>query len=117
MDPKLLYWTAAFANLGLIVFCVTRGVRHIRAHDVRAHRRMMFAGAGLIGLFLVVVSYFNFRPSPINLTLLAAFAAYNGLILFFIAAMNNPFADPVALEPAAFVRLHQELSGTLPETQ
>ena len=52
MDPKLLYWTAALVNLGVIVFCVVAGVRAIRRGEVVRHRRLMLTGAGLIGLFL-----------------------------------------------------------------
>ena len=52
MDPKLLYWTGAFVNLGVIVYCVLRGVAAIRRGEVRRHRRLMLTGAGLIGLFL-----------------------------------------------------------------
>ncbi len=76
----------------------------------------IFWFAAIFGLILVVTSYFNFKPSPINLALLTGFAAYNGLILFFIAAMNNPFADPAALQPTAFERLGQELRSDLPGT-
>ncbi len=53
MTPNLLYWTAALANLGVIVACGTRGVRAIRRGEVRTHRRMMLASSGLVALFLV----------------------------------------------------------------
>lgn len=53
MDPKLLYWTGAFANLGLIAACALLGVRHIRRGEVAGHRRMMLAATSLVGLFLV----------------------------------------------------------------
>lgn len=53
MDPKLLYWTGALVNLGVIVLCVVQGVRAIRRGDVRRHRSRMLCGAALIGLFLV----------------------------------------------------------------
>jgi len=53
MDPKLLFWTGALANLGVIVACGALGVRAIRRRDVRAHRTLMGACAGLVALFLV----------------------------------------------------------------
>ncbi len=53
MDAKLLYWTAALANLLLAVLCGARGVRRIRRRDVRGHRRMMLSAAGLVALFLL----------------------------------------------------------------
>ena len=53
MNPKLVYWTVALANLAVIVACGTRGVRAIRRGEVRAHRRMMLSASALVGLFLV----------------------------------------------------------------
>ncbi len=53
MDPKVLYWTAAFVNLGVIAGLVIRGVAYIRRGDVVRHRRAMLAGAWLVAAFLV----------------------------------------------------------------
>jgi len=53
VDPKLLYWTGAFLNLGAIVVLALRGVAQVRRGEVEAHRRSMLAGAWLIGAFLV----------------------------------------------------------------
>jgi uncharacterized membrane protein YozB (DUF420 family) len=52
MDPKLLFWTLALANLAIIVACGVRGVGAIRRGDVRAHRRMMLTATVLVGVFL-----------------------------------------------------------------
>jgi putative membrane protein len=52
VDPKLLYWTVALANLGVIVVCAARGVRAIRRGEVRRHRRLMLTASALVGLFL-----------------------------------------------------------------
>lgn len=53
MDPKVLYWTAAFVNLAVIAGLVLRGVVHIRRGDVVRHRRAMLTGAWLVAAFLV----------------------------------------------------------------
>ncbi len=53
MTPNLLYWSAALANLGVIVACGTRGIRAVRRGDVRTHRRMMLVSSALVALFLV----------------------------------------------------------------
>ena len=53
MDANLAYWSAALANLGVIVACALLGVRAIRAGDMARHRRWMGSGGALIGLFLV----------------------------------------------------------------
>lgn len=53
MNPKLVYWTLALANLGVVVACGARGIGAIRRGDVRAHLRMMITASALVGLFLV----------------------------------------------------------------
>ncbi|HEY5656970.1 MAG TPA: DUF420 domain-containing protein [Myxococcota bacterium] len=53
MDPKLVYWTLAFANLGVIAACLWVAVRRVRRRDVRGHRRMMLTASALVGLFLL----------------------------------------------------------------
>ena len=53
MTPNLVYWTAALANLAVIVGCGSRGVRAIRRGEVRTHRRMMLVSTALVALFLV----------------------------------------------------------------
>ena len=53
MNPKLVYWTVALANLGVVVMCGARGIRAIRRGDVRAHLRMMITASALVALFLV----------------------------------------------------------------
>jgi uncharacterized membrane protein YozB (DUF420 family) len=52
VDAKLVYWTLAFANLGVIAGCLLAGVRRIRRRDVRGHRRMALTASALVGLFL-----------------------------------------------------------------
>lgn len=53
MDAKVLYWTAAFANFGLITALAIRGVGQIRRGEVARHRRSMLTCAALVGAFLV----------------------------------------------------------------
>lgn len=52
MDPKLLFWTGAFANMGLVVAFAAAGVRQRRRGDVPRHRRSMGVAACLVGLFV-----------------------------------------------------------------
>jgi hypothetical protein len=68
----------------------------------------IFSIAAAVGLVLVMIAYFPFRPSLANLTLLVAYSGYTGLIFFFILAMSNPFAPPVALDPDAFQAIAAE---------
>jgi uncharacterized membrane protein YozB (DUF420 family) len=53
VDPNLVFWSAALANLGVVVFCTSTGVKRIRAKDVAGHRRMMFTAISLVIFFLV----------------------------------------------------------------
>ena len=52
LDPKLLYWSLAFANMGgVVVFAVT-GLRAVRRGELALHRRRMTMAAWLVALFL-----------------------------------------------------------------
>ena len=53
MDPKVLYWTGAFANMVLITVLAFRGVGQVRRGDVAGHRRQMLWCAWLVVAFLV----------------------------------------------------------------
>lgn len=81
--------------------------------DTRTRRELAADGqvtslfwiAALGGLVLIAIPYFTFRPSRLHITLLTVFAVYNGLILFFIAALANPFTEPASIAPHPFERL------------
>ncbi|MFI5314528.1 MAG: DUF420 domain-containing protein [Myxococcota bacterium] len=53
LDPKLAYWTAAFANMVAAVALAVFGVRRIRRAEVAGHRQLMKTAALLVGLFLL----------------------------------------------------------------
>ena len=53
MAANILYWSAALANLGVVVALALRGVRARRRGDVPSHRRHMLAACALVGLFLL----------------------------------------------------------------
>ena len=53
LDAKVLYWTGAFINFGLITALAVRGVRQIRRGEVARHRRSMLTCVALVGVFLV----------------------------------------------------------------
>lgn len=54
------------------------------------------------GLALVSAAYFTYAPRAINLVLLAFYAGFLGLLMSFIFALSNPFAEPARLEPSEF---------------
>lgn len=126
MDPKLLYWTGAFANMGLIVALAWAGVRQRRRGDIARHRRRMLAAAALVGLFLVsyAVKLALLGREPLELwereevwilraheTCVAAMllggglAAWRGRALGRTRSVTRDPADPLA--PAPLARGHR----------
>jgi uncharacterized membrane protein YozB (DUF420 family) len=55
VSAGLAFWTAALANMALVVALALRGIRQIRRGEVARHRRSMLAAAALVGVF--VLSY------------------------------------------------------------
>lgn len=52
MDAKILYWTGALLNMGVIVGLAAWGIRARRQGDVRRHRLLMLSGIGLVFAFI-----------------------------------------------------------------
>ncbi|WP_099864582.1 bestrophin-like domain [Pararhizobium haloflavum] len=72
----------------------------------------MFWAPALIGISLLSVSLYVYRPTRSHLVLMSIFGAYSGVILFFIYAFANPFEQPGRLEPEAFQQLLKGEIGT-----
>lgn len=53
MDPKLLYWTAALINLGVLCGFALFGWRHARRGEIARHQRAMKVATLLVLAFLV----------------------------------------------------------------
>lgn len=69
----------------------------------------MFWIPAIAGLVLVSMTYFVFRPTRLNLTLLSVYGGFSGLVLFVIYAFSDPFSEPNRLEPLAFDRLFEDI--------
>jgi hypothetical protein len=76
----------------------------IAATDVSA----LFWVIAFVGIALVAAPYFPFSPSIANLTLLALYAGYTGLVLFFIYAFDSPFAGLGGVRPVSLELLYDE---------
>ena len=75
----------------------------------------LFWTPALIGLLLLAVPLYVFRPSRTHIILFSLFGAYSGVILFFIYSFANPFMNPGRLEPIPFERLLKgDLGRSLP---
>jgi hypothetical protein len=91
------------------------GFRQMRESSVLDRFSELFWAPALIGLVLLAVPFYVYRPTRTHMVLFAVFGAYSGMILFFIYAFSNPFAEPGKLEPLPFVRLLEgDLGKALP---
>lgn len=88
-------------------------LREKRGAGVDGRLSSLFWTPALVGLALISIPFYVFRPTPTHLVLLSTFSIYSGVILFVIYAFSNPFRPPGKLEPVAFERLlHGRLNGT-----
>lgn len=77
----------------------------------------LFWVPALIGLSLIAIPFYVYRPTRTHLLLLSFFGLYAGIILFFIYAFADPFRSPGRLDPEPFERLLQgEMGAKLPSS-
>ncbi|MCP5042874.1 MAG: hypothetical protein GY944_17760 [bacterium] len=57
MDPRVLYWTFAFINMGFVIGLAVFGTREILHGHPTRHRVMMIASAGLVVAFIVSYAF------------------------------------------------------------
>jgi uncharacterized membrane protein YozB (DUF420 family) len=126
MDPKVIYWSGAFANMALITVLALRGVGQVRRGEVRSHRRSMLSCIALVVAFLVSyvlkVAYlgreeldqwsaFYVNTLRFHETCVLAMTIAGGIALHRARAMRGTrnrtrnAADPHA--PVATTRLHR----------
>ncbi len=126
MDPKILYWTGAFANMGVVLVLAVLGVRRLRAGDAARHRRSMLTAGALVVAFLVSYVFklmflgredlavwsapdrwiLRFHELCVLTLLLAGgFAAWRGRTLRRSRRVTGNPEDPIA--PAALTRQHR----------
>lgn len=53
MDPKLIFWTVALADLGAVCGFALLGVRYVRRGEVARHQRAMKIASALVVSFLL----------------------------------------------------------------
>lgn len=79
------------------------------AHNEVPH----FLWAVMIAGFVVVVfPCYVYKPKLANLVTLSAFAAFNGLVMYVIFSIANPFTGPAALDTFILEELMALLSST-----
>jgi hypothetical protein len=66
------------------------------------------------GFFAVVIPAYVYSPKLSNLITLSTYAAFNGIVLFMILAIDNPFLGPGAIKSVALEELLATISGAGP---
>lgn len=79
-------------------------LREARGNAARGGASGLFLVAAVSGIVLISAAYFTWPPTALNLALISAFAAYTGLIVYFVMAFANPYRPPGAAVPAGFER-------------
>lgn len=82
--------------------------RDLRSADSNNDVPGLFWFVAIVGIMIVVFPYCVFPPSKINLLSLGSFALYNGIVIYTIYALSNPFASPGAISPSPFVEVYQQ---------
>ena len=68
----------------------------------------------IVGFFAIIIPCYVYSPKLANLVMLSTFAAVNGLVMYVILAIQNPFTPPVAFDSTALTNLLEMLGSTVP---
>jgi len=120
-DTAWSHWTAAYEQVldlsattprqEVLLDLVHRNIREVsslrRARENAALEgaEPLFLVAALVGVVFTAASYFTYAPGRLNLFLLSVFAAYTGLVIYFIVAFANPFHAPGMVKPTGFQQI------------
>ncbi|EFL90757.1 DUF4239 domain-containing protein [Ahrensia sp. R2A130] len=79
-------------------------LREARENAALSETSTLFLVAAISGIVLISAAYFTWQITPVNLGLITAFAAYTGLILYFVIAFSNPYLAPGNAKPFGMER-------------
>ena len=65
----------------------------------------------LTGFLLVVVPFYIYSPSIANLAMLSTYSAFNGLVMYVIFSIANPFTGALAIDSNIFGNLLAAMSS------
>jgi uncharacterized membrane protein YozB (DUF420 family) len=121
VDAKLVYWTGAFINMGVLAIFATRGVLQVRRGEIARHKRSMTIAATLVAAFVISYAFkvillgkedlsvwssasintLRFHELCVLVMLIAGgFALYRGLALRKTRLVTHDADDPLP-EPRA----------------
>ena len=76
--------------------------RQARLFAAKARLPTLFWVIAILGFLIVAALFYVFEYTRLHAIMLAGYAGFTGVILYFIFVMNNPFSGPPALPPAPF---------------
>jgi len=72
---------------------------HVRLRTIAEYEAPGFFWVVILsGFLLVVVPFYVYSPSIANLTMLGAYSAFNGLVMYVIFSIANPFTGALAID-------------------
>ncbi|MEQ9260493.1 MAG: hypothetical protein RIG84_15510 [Roseovarius sp.] len=82
------------------------GLRRTRENAGLAGVPGMFLAAAVLGVVLTAAAFYPHRPTRQTLTLIAIFASYTGLIVYFVIAFAHPYNAPGRANPLGFEQVY-----------
>lgn len=66
----------------------------------------------IAGFLVMVIPCYVYSPKIANLVMLSVFAAFNGMVMYVIFAIENPFAGPIAIDSKVLENLLAMMGST-----
>jgi hypothetical protein len=86
---------------------------HVRLRTIAEYETPHFFWVVILsGFLLVVVPFYVYSPSIANLAMLSTYSAFNGLVMYVIFSIANPFTGALAIDSNIFGNLLVTMSST-----
>ncbi|MDJ0823398.1 MAG: DUF4239 domain-containing protein [Paracoccaceae bacterium] len=112
LDPQTIH-QEALQELMVSHIRDVSSLRRIRENAALSGLQPLFLAAAIFGVMLTSAGFFQHKPTAPNLFLLAIYAVFNGLVIYFIVAFANPYHAPGSVTPIGFERIMLEEIGQM----
>ena len=86
---------------------------HLRLRTIAGYETPGFFWVVIISGFLaVVIPCFVYSPNIANLAILGTFSAFNGIVMYVIFSIANPFTGALAIDSDTIENLLVMMTGT-----
>lgn len=89
------------------------GLRRARENAGLTGVHGLFLAAAVLGVVMTAVTLYPHPPSRQTHFLISVFAAYTGLIIFFVLAFAHPYHAPGKVTPVGFEQIHDGQIGEM----